>query len=83
MQLGHLEIELHAQVDRQTRGQCLDELFVMDPQLSQLDGREEDWRTKVVGRDGITTLIAPSSIRLKDDGIGFLLLNLLKQTLHL
>ena len=83
MQLGHLEIELHTQVDRQTRGQRLDKLLVMNPQLSQLDGREEDRRTKVVGRYGITALIAPPSVRLEDDGIGVLLLNLLEQTLHL
>ena len=83
MQLGHLEIKLHAQVDRQTRGQCLDELFVMDPQFSQLYGREEDRRAKIISRYGITALIAPPSVRLEDDGIGFLLLNLLEQTLHL
>jgi hypothetical protein len=55
----------------------------MDPQLSQLYGREEDRRAKIISRYGITALIAPPSVRLEDDGIGFLLLNLLEQTLHL
>jgi hypothetical protein len=81
VQLGHLEIELHTQVDRQTRGQRLDKLFVMDPQLSQLDGRKEDRRAKVVSRYGITALITPPSVRLEDDGISFLLLNLLEQNM--
>jgi len=81
VQLRHLQHELHPQVDRQTGRQRLDEFFVMDAQLPQLDRREEDRCPEVVGRDGVPILVAPATVRLEDDGVRLLLLHLLEQSL--